>query len=66
MFRESYAWMCLQTIHYIYTTKEEINGMIANAVVILSVEVATVFALERCDNLVRRAYQYMYLQNMLW
>ena len=64
MFRESR--MCSQTIHYVYTTKGEINGMIANAVVILSVQVATVFALERCDNLVWRAYQYMCLQNMLW
>ena len=64
MFRESR--MCLQTIHYIYTTKGEISGMIANAMVILSVQVATVFALERCDKLVWRAYQYMYLQNMLW
>ena len=64
MFRQSR--MCLQTIYYIYTTKGEIKGMIANAIVILSVQVATVFALERCDNLVWRAYQYMYLQNMLW
>ena len=64
MFRESR--MYLQTIHYNYTAKAEINGMVANAMVILSVQVATVFALERCDNLVWRAYQYMYLQNMLW
>ena len=64
MFRESR--MCLQTIHYIYTTKGDIKGMIANAMVILSVQVATVLALERCDNLVWGAYQYMYLQNMLW
>ena len=59
MFRESR--MCLQTIRYIYTMKGEINGIKANAMVILTVQIVTVFALERCDNLVWRAYQYMYL-----
>ena len=37
--------MCLQTIHYIYATKEEIIGMIAHAMVILSIQVTTVFTL---------------------
>ena len=31
--------MCLQTIYYIYATKEEITGMIARAMVILSINV---------------------------
>ena len=62
MFRESR--MCLQTIHYIYATKGEITGMIAPAVVIVSIQVATVFAPKGCDNLVWRASQYV--QNMLW
>ena len=61
LFRESR--MCLQTIHYIYATKGGITGMIARAMVILSFQVATVFAPERCDNLVWRASQYF--QNML-
>ena len=43
MFRESR--MCLQTIHY--ATKGEITGMIAHVMVILSIQVATVFVLER-------------------
>ena len=42
MFRESR--MRLQTIHYIYATKGEITGMIAPAMVIVSIQVATVFA----------------------
>ena len=50
MFRESR--MCFQSIHYIYATKGEITCMIARAMVILSIQVATVFAPERCDNLV--------------
>ena len=54
--------MCLQTIYYIYATKGEITGMIARAMVILSIQVATVFAPERCDNLVWRASHYF--QNM--
>ena len=62
MFRESR--MCLQTIHYIYATKGEITGMIAPAMVIVSIQVATEFAPEGCDNLVWRASQYF--QNMLW
>ena len=62
MFRESR--MCLQTIDYIYATKGEITGMIAPAMVIVSIQVGTVFAPEGCDNLVWRASQY--LQNMLW
>ena len=53
MFRES--TMCLQTIHYIYATKGEITGVIAPAMVIVSIQVATVFAPEGCDNLVWRA-----------
>ena len=61
MFRESR--MCLQTTHYIYATKGEITGMIAPAMVIVSIQVGTVFAPEGCDNLVWRASQY--LQNML-
>ena len=60
MFQESR--MCLQSIHYIYATKGEITGMIARAIVILSIQVATVFAPERCDNLVWRASHYF--QNM--
>ena len=36
--------MRLQTIHYIYATKGEITGMIAPAMVIVSIQVATVFA----------------------
>ena len=60
MFRESR--MCLQTIHYIYATKGEITGMIAPAMVIVSIQVATVFAPEGCDNLVWRASHYF--QNM--
>ena len=56
--------MCLQTIHYIYATKGEITDMIALAIVIVSSQVATVFAPEGCDNLVWRASQYF--QNMLW
>ena len=51
MFRES--TMCLQTIHYICATKGEITGIIAPAIV--SIQVATVFAPEGCDNLVWRA-----------
>ena len=62
MFRESR--MCLKSIHYIYATKGEISGMIARAMVILSIHVATMFAPERCDNLVWRAFHYF--QNMLW
>ena len=31
--------MCLQTIYYIYATKGEITGMIARAMVILSINV---------------------------
>ena len=54
--------MCLQTIHY--ATKGEIAGMIAQVMVILSIQVATVFPLERCDNLVWRGSQYF--QNILW
>ena len=42
MFRESR--MRLQTIHYIYATKGEITGMIAPAMVIVSIQLATVFA----------------------
>ena len=38
--------------------------MIARAMVILSIQVATVLAAERCDNLVWRASHYF--QNMLW
>ena len=53
MFRESR--MCLQTIHYIYATKGEITGMIAPAMVIVSIQVATEFAPEGCDYLVWRA-----------
>ena len=60
MFGESR--MCLQSIYYIYATKGEITGMIAPAIVILSIQVATVFAPERCDNLVWRASHYF--QNM--
>ena len=60
MFRESR--MCLRTIHYIYATKGEITGMIAPAMVILSIQVATVFASEGCNNLVWRASHYF--QNM--
>ena len=37
--------MCLQTIHHIYATKGEITGMIAHAMVILSIQVTTVFTL---------------------
>ena len=62
MFRESK--MCLQTIHYIYATKGEITGMIAPAMVIVSIQVANVFAPEGCDNLVWRASHYF--KNMLW
>ena len=62
MFRESR--MCLQTIHYIYATKGEITGMIVPAMVIVSIQVATVFAPEGCDNLVWRASHYF--KNMLW
>ena len=51
----------LQTIHY--ATKGEIAGMIAQVMVILSIQVVTVFALERCDNLVWPPSQYF--QNML-
>ena len=54
--------MCLQTIHYIYATKGEIIGMIAPAMVIVSIQVATVFAPEGCNNLVWRASHY--LKNM--
>ena len=60
MFRESR--MCLQTIHHIYATKGEITGMIAPAMVIVSIQVETVFSSEGCDNLVWRASQYF--QNM--
>ena len=56
--------MCLQTIHYTYATKGEITGMIAPAMVIVSIQVATEFAPEGCDYLVWRASQYF--QNMLW
>ena len=62
MFRESR--MCLQTIHYIYATKGEITGMIAPAMVIVSIQVATVFAPQGCDNLVWRASHYF--KNMSW
>ena len=40
MFRESR--ICLQTIHYIHATKGVITGMIAHAMVILSIQVAMV------------------------
>ena len=50
--------MYLQTIHYVYVTKGEITGMIAPAKVIVSIQVATVFAPEGCDNLVWRASHY--------
>jgi len=62
MFRESR--MSLQTSHYIYATKGEFAGMIAPAMVIVSIQVATVFAPEGCDNLVWCASQYF--QNKLW
>ena len=62
MFQESR--MCLQTIHHIYATKSEITGMIAPAMVIVSIQVETVFASEGCDNLLWRASQYF--QNMFW
>ena len=42
----------------------EITGMVVHVMVIVSIQVATVFALERCDNLVWRASQY--IQNTLW
>ena len=42
MFRESR--MRLQTIHYINATKGEITGMIPPAMVIVSIQVATLFA----------------------
>ena len=42
MFQE--CRMRLQTIHYIYAMKGEITGMIAPAMVIVSIQVATVFA----------------------
>ena len=65
MFRESR--MCLQTIHYIYATKGEIIGMIAPAMVIVSIQVATVFAPEGCDNLVWRASgRFSLVINMSW
>ena len=47
-----------------YATKGEITGMIAPAMVIVSIQVATVFAPEGCDNLFWRASQYF--QNMSW
>ena len=47
----------------IYATKGEITGMTAPAMVIVSIQVATEFAPEGCDNLVWRASQYF--QNML-
>ena len=47
----------------IYATKGEITGMIAPAMVIVSIQVATEFAPEGCDYLVWRASQYF--QNML-
>ena len=59
MFRES--MMCLQTVHY--ATTGEITGTIERVKVILSIQVAIVFALERCHNLVWYASQYY--QNML-
>ena len=62
MFRESR--MCLQTIHHIYAMKGEITGMIARAMVIVSIQVETMFAPEGCDNLLWRSSQYF--QNMLW
>ena len=62
MFRESR--MRLQTIHYIYATKGEITGMIAPAMVIVSIQVSTVFAPEDCDNLVWLASHYF--KNMSW
>ena len=62
MFRESR--MCLQTIHHICATKGENTGMLAPGMVIVSVQVETVFAPEGCDNLFWRASQYF--QNMLW
>ena len=61
MFQE--CRMRLQTIHYIYAMKGEITGMIAPAMVIVSIQVATEFAPEGCDNFVWRASQYF--QNML-
>jgi len=42
---------------------EDITGMIAHVMVILYIQVATVFALKRGDNLFWRASQYF--QNML-
>ena len=62
MFRESRV--CLQTIHYIYATQGKITGMIAPAMVIVSIQVTTVFAPEGCDNLVWRASHYF--KNMSW
>ena len=59
MFRES--MMCLQTVHY--ATTGEITGTIEHVKVILSIQVATVFVLERWYKLVWRASQYY--QNML-
>ena len=50
MFQE--CRMRLQTIHYIYALKGEITGMIAPAMVIVSIQVKTVFTPEGCDNLV--------------
>ena len=49
MFRESR--IRLQTIHYIYATNGEITGMIAPAIVIVSIQVATVFAPYSCGAL---------------
>ena len=63
MFRES--TMCLQIIHYICATKGEITGMIAPAMVIVSIQVATEFAPEGCDYLVWRASQY-FQKKILW
>ena len=46
--------MCLQTIYYIYATKGEITGMIARAMVILSINV-------RSRTLRQPRAQYMYV-----
>ena len=59
--RKTKARMCSQTIHY--ATKGEITGMIAACNGNFINPGRSVFARERCDNLVWRASQYF--QNML-
>ena len=63
MFYSSIFFIDMSSSFHSSPVQREITGMVAHVMVIVSIQVATVFALERCDNLVWRASQY--IQNTL-